>query len=61
MNSNGQVTQLGEQYIGEISSDQDSGGQAPLVVGSAPRFLVSETISQALIAVQLLAIVFMML
>lgn len=37
MNSDGQITQLGQQYIGEITAEQDEGGQSPLGSSSATR------------------------
>ena len=39
MNSNGQITQLGQQYIGEITVDQDNGGQTPTGTSSASDIL----------------------
>lgn len=35
MNSNGQITQLGQQYIGEITVGEDSGSQTPSGISSA--------------------------
>lgn len=37
MNSDGQITQLGQQYIGEITAGQDGGGQTPSGPSSASR------------------------